>query len=144
MALVKFHHPVSPVFSNVWNDFFNQDIGKFIGSEQPASLAKVNVIENEKDFQLEVAAPGLKKEDFQLNLDKNILSIEVAFEKNSEETEGRYTRREFNYRTFKRSFTLPETVDQTAIHAKYENGILYISIPKKAEAVAIKRQIEIA
>lgn len=98
------------------------------------SLPKVNIKEEADAFVVEMAVPGLKKSDFNLNLDNNILSISAEIEENNEEKEEGYTRREFGYSSFKRTFTLPETVEDSKINAKYNEGILNIHLPKKEEA----------
>lgn len=100
------------------------------------TLPAVNVIESENDYQIEVAAPGMKKEDFKIDLDNNQLTI--SSEKKSEkkdEKKGSYTRREFSYQSFQRTFTIPERkVDGDKISAKYCDGVLCINLPKKEEA----------
>jgi len=98
------------------------------------SLPKVNIKEEADAFIVEMAVPGLKKSDFNLNLENNMLSISAEIEeKNEDKTDG-YTRREFGYSSFKRTFSLPETVEDTKIIAKYNEGILNIHLPKKEEA----------
>lgn len=113
-----------------------------IGFNTPA----VNIKETEDDYAVELAAPGLVKEDFNIELDNDLLII--SSEKKSEnesEEKGKYTRKEFSYTSFKRSFTLPETADADKIEASYENGMLLIKLPKKEEAkVQPKRLIEIS
>lgn len=91
----------------------------------------VNVAENATEYRLEVAAPGLTKEDFKINIEDNLLTISAEKKVETETKEGeKFIRREFGYSTFKRSFTLPETVDATAIKAGYENGVLHLNLPK--------------
>ncbi len=143
MSLVKFQHRLSPSFPGILNDFFAKDISRAMGSDYVPSIAKVNVLELDDKFILEVAAPGLKKEDFQLKVDKDTLRLSVETEEEKEETNKRYTRKEFSYTSFERSFLLPESVDQSEINAKYENGVLSISILKKEEEVNVERNIEI-
>jgi len=98
------------------------------------SLPKVNIKEEADAFIVEMAVPGLKKSDFNLNLENNILSISAEIEENNEEKKEGYTRREFGYSSFKRTFSLPETVEDSKINAKYNEGILNIHLPKKEEA----------
>jgi len=99
------------------------------------NLPAVNIKENEEGWHLEVAAPGLKKEDFKINLDQHVLTIATEIKDEKEVKENGYTRKEFGYSSFKRSFELPKNiVDEEHINAKYENGVLYLSIPKKEEA----------
>ena len=134
-----------PAFNTIWNDFFNDRL--FDTPTANTSLPAVNVKENDESFSLEVAAPGLKKEDFHVRVDNDILTISTESENKTEEKDekGNYTRREFSYRSFKRSFTLPESVDGDNINAKYEDGVLYVSLPKREEAkVKPARMIEIA
>ena len=94
----------------------------------------VNIRESDDAFIVEMAVPGLKKSDFQLNLEKQNLSISMERKEENERQEERFTRREFGYSSFKRTFTLPETVDDEKINASYEQGILSILLPKKEEA----------
>ena len=110
------------------------------------SIPAVNIIEKDSGFEVAVAAPGKTKEDFNIELDNDVLTISAQEQKESEtKEEGRFTRREFSYSTFKRAFSLPETVDNSKISANYNNGVLEIALPKKEEAkVQAKRMIEIS
>jgi HSP20 family protein len=109
------------------------------------SVPAVNIVENDDEYVIEVAAPGLEKKDFKIDLENNVLSISSEKEDKSEETSGKTIRKEFRYSSFCRTFTLPETVDNDKIKAKHKDCILSVSIPKK-EAARIKpaRQIAIA
>jgi len=99
------------------------------------TMPAVNIKEAEDQYELEIAAPGLEKADFQINVDQDVLTISSEKEISKEEKEtGKFTRREFSYSSFKRSFDLPETVDSAKIAANYNNGILSVVIPKKEEA----------
>ncbi|RMG15912.1 MAG: Hsp20/alpha crystallin family protein [Bacteroidetes bacterium] len=142
MALIKFTPRFTPALPDLFGDFFNQEAGR--NWSDVNTFAKVNVMEKNDAFQIEVAAPGLKKEDFQLQVDKDILSIRVQKENKQEESGEKYMRREFSFESFERRFQLPESVDQGKIEAKYENGVLYVLLPKKAEEVQKERMIEIA
>ena len=110
------------------------------------SIPAVNIIEKDSGFEVAVAAPGKTKEDFNIELDNDVLTISAQEQKEAEtKEEGRFTRREFSYSTFKRAFSLPDTVNSAKIEASYENGVLNIVIPKKEEAkVQAKRLIEIS
>jgi len=112
-----------------------------------ATLPSVNVRETNDDFLIEVAAPGMNRDDFKVELDNNILSISSEVQNNTESSDknGQYNRREFNYRSFQRSFSLPENkVECGKISAKYKDGILHITIPKREEAkVKPARQITV-
>lgn len=106
----------------------------------------VNVKENDDDFQIELAVPGMSKEDFKVEVDHGVLHVGAAQseEKGDKDDNGKYTRREFNYSSFRRSFRLPTSVDSTQIGAKYEDGVLILSLPKKEEAkVQAPKSIEI-
>lgn len=119
------------IFEDLFNDSRLADVSTF-GSTLPA----VNIKETADDFQVEVAVPGKKKEDFNIELDQNVLTISSEQKSENEETsnDGRYTRKEFNYAAFKRAFTLPETVEQDKIKAVYNNGVLSIKVPKREES----------
>lgn len=113
--------------SDFWNDRYNLGLS----TTKPA----VNVVEAEKEYRIEMATPGISKKDIKIDLNKNILSISYENEQTNEENKDNYMRREFCYSTFKRSFTLPESVNAEKISARQENGILFVHIPKKPEAV---------
>lgn len=128
-----------------WDDFFNDGFFNQLSSATSNSnTPAVNVSEDEKGYTIEVAAPGLTRKDFNLEVDDDILTISTGQKESKEEKKENYLRREFNYHTFKRSFRLPETVDQEQIRATHESGILTLSLPKKKEAVQeAPRQIEV-
>ncbi len=98
------------------------------------SLPMVNIKETSDAYFVEMAVPGLKKSDFDIDLDNQVLSISTETDEAHEQKEDNYTRREFGYSSFQRTFTLPETVDDGKIEAKYDEGILSIHLPKKQEA----------
>tara|TARA_R110002124_G_scaffold84695_1_gene220404 strand:- start:81 stop:557 length:477 start_codon:yes stop_codon:yes gene_type:complete len=125
-----------PNLSNWLDDIFNRELPSVFTSNfnTGISLPKVNIKETADVFTVEMAVPGLKKSDFQLDLDNQILSISTEIKKENNPKEENYTRREFGYASFKRTFTLPESVDEEKINAKYEDGILSILLPKKEEA----------
>lgn len=133
MTLIRTNYPT---LSNLFDDFLNTESGNWRRrnySSTDTTLPKVNIKENDNGFVVEIAAPGMKKKDFNILLDKDILTI--SSEKNEETENGStYLRREFDYQSFQREFTLPDTADGEKINGAYENGILTISIPKKEEA----------
>lgn len=139
-TLVRTNGSSFPAIPSLLNDFFTDDW--FNSSltnwkSTGATLPAVNVRETHDDFQIEVAAPGMKRDDFKVELDNHILTISSHREDSKEEkgTDGTFTRREFSYQSFQRSFTLPENqVDGEKIAARYVDGILYITVPKKEEA----------
>lgn len=124
---------------NIFRDFFN-DTWKG-GSMMPAS----NIKEDEKLFTIEMAAPGLEKSDFKINLDDDLLTISSERKEEKNEETEKYTRKEFQYSGFSRSWNLPETIDTEAISASYNNGILSVVLPKKQEAIKnFNKEIEIS
>jgi HSP20 family protein len=127
--------PTSKVFTNgILDELFNRNIGDVIGSDIVAQRPAVNILETKDDFKLEVAAPGFGKGDFDIKVENNLLTISAKREQKTENTDERFTRREFRYETFTRSFNLPQTVNQNEVAAVYENGILNVTLPKKEEA----------
>lgn len=144
MTLVKFangkkENTLSPLFNDVFESLFNDSFSDRMMVKVPA----VNIAETEANYHIELAAPGLKKEDFKINLDKNILS--VSSDKKEENTrEGkRYNKREYSFTSFVRSFTLPDAADYSKIDAEYLNGVLNINVGKKEEAKHQSREISI-
>ena len=126
--------------------FFNSDFpANWNRNWVTASTPAVNIIEDKDDFKIEVAAPGLHRDDFKIHLDNNVLSISANKENKHEENDEKYTRREFSFTSFERTFTLPDTVYGEKISALHKNGILTIVVPKKEEAkVKPAREIAIA
>jgi len=116
-------------------EFFNHELPyNWNRNWATISTPAVNIIEGKDDYRIEVAAPGLNKEDFKINLENNELTISANKETKKEEKEETYTRREFGYSSFCRTFTLPETVYGDKIKAEHKDGILLIYVPKKEEA----------
>ncbi len=144
MNLVKRTHSRS--MPSIFDELFTPDwFGGFNISEATKNLPAVNIKETDTSFSLELAAPGLNKEDFQIELEDDLLTIASEREHSHEEKEEKFTRKEFSFHAFKRSFTLPETVDRGAIKANYENGVLLIELPKLKEAQKeAKRLIDIS
>lgn len=124
------------LFPSLWNDFFDYDFGMPNFAEAGTSIPAVNVIDKPDNYEIEMAAPGMKKEDFQVSIENRMLTIssELKSENTEQDKNGQYTRREFNYRSFKRSFHLPDSSDSEKIFASYQDGVLRIQIPKKEEA----------
>lgn len=131
------------MFPSLMNEMFKPDW--FGGMENYRnSFPAVNIMENERDFELEMAIPGQKKEDFNIEVDNHVLTVSMETKKEDEVSEDNYTRREFAYNSFKRAFTLPETVNEEKINAAYTDGVLKFTLPKKEEALPKpKRLIEI-
>jgi HSP20 family protein len=138
MTLVKVPHFMHKRPTGGFLDgFFGNDFLRpaFQDHVTNGSVPAVNVAETATGYRIEVAAPGLEKGDFKISLEKDILSIKVEKTQSTEETQDKFVRREFNYTTFERSFQLPKTVDQEKIDAKYDSGVLHLSLPKREEAL---------
>ena len=131
---------------SLFDEFLNDSLmPRFFNWETGQNLPAVNISEGKDDFKIEVAAPGLGKEDFKINLDNNVLTISSEKEVNNESKEDNVLRKEFSYSSFSRSFTLPDTVAGEKIKANYDGGILNIVVPKKDEAkVKPVREIKIS
>lgn len=120
---------------NLFDRFFNNDVFNPDFSTTNTTLPSVNIKETEDKFEVEVAAPGFEKKDFNIELNNRELSISSEKKEENEQKEGtRYTRREFSYQSFKRTFTLPNTIASEQISAKYKDGVLRVEIPKLEEA----------
>lgn len=134
-------------FPSLIENFFGRDMNEFFNSASAgmSNVPAVNVIEHTDGFRIEVAAPGLRKEDFKLQLSHNNLTISAFKEtQNGEKETEKYTRREFSYTSFQRTFMLPNSVNGENIQASYTDGVLKIELPKREEAkVKPPRQIEI-
>lgn len=137
MSIIK-RNEWFPAF-NLFDDFFSRDLlnwGLNNNSSTNTTIPLVNIRETNESFEVEMAAPGMSKNDFKVELDGTTLTITSEKKDQNEMKEGeRYTRREFSYQSFQRSFQLPkEVVDADKIEAKYENGVLRLVVPKKEEA----------
>jgi HSP20 family protein len=136
-----------PTWSNWIDNFFNSDVQSLFLNplNEGATVPKVNILETKDAYLLELVAPGLKKSDFKIELEGRNLSISSEITEEHLADQESYTRREFSLSSFKRAFTLPDSVNESKISAKYEDGILVITIPKKEEAIQPPaRQIEIS
>ena len=140
MSIVKRNNMVFP---SLMSEIFKPDW--FGGMENLSNnVPSVNIMDNEKDYELELAVPGRKKEDFNIEVDVNVLTVSSEIKTEKEISEKNYTRREFGSASFKRAFTLPETIDEEKIKASYEDGILKFTLPKRKEALPKpKRLIEL-
>jgi len=120
-----------PSFSRLVEEFFGSDFHPTATQVRPS----VNIKEHEVGFELELAVPGLKKEDIKVEVEKNVLKVQSHTKDEQHETSSKYLRREFSARSFERSFTLPETVDVTKIVANYAQGVLTLALPKREAAL---------
>ncbi len=145
MTLIKWrgaNDALQSNFSNWIEDFFTENnLPKWPGFfGKPA----VNIRETDNSFVLELAAPGYKKDDFNVNVENDLLTISTEQENKVEENEKGYTRKEFSYSSFSRSFTLPESVNADNIKGVYSNGILTVELPKKPEAKRVKKSVKVS
>lgn len=132
-ALTRYTEGVPLVFDDFfkpWNEWFDNDNLWNRTMNVPA----VNITEQKDAYMVSLAAPGLKKEDFTIDVEGNMLTISSKKEERTEETDKKFTRKEYSYSSFSRSFTLPEEINMEKIDAKYENGILNISLPRTEAA----------
>ena len=137
MSLTKWNNGQN--MTTLFDDFFTRDFlnwGLANNSTTNTTIPAVNIKETPENFAVEMAAPGMKKENFRIELDGNTLTISSEWQNGADEKEGeRYTRREFSYQSFQRTFTLPKNVvDGDKIQARYENGVLHLLIPKREDA----------
>ena len=142
MNLMKYdtRNALNPGFNDMFESIFND---AFVSDRMTSRVPAVNISETEKGYDIELAAPGLKKEDFKISLDKNVLNISA--EKKAEDVQNgkKYNRREYSYSSFTRSFSLPDTIDENQIDASYSDGILTIQVGRKEKAQMEAREINI-
>jgi HSP20 family protein len=141
MSLIKRNRNLLPSFSRLWDedDFFNRGLmhwGLSNFADANSTMPAVNIRETESAYEVQMAAPGMKKEDFKIELDNNMLTISSEkTEERQDDGKEKYSRREFSYESFQRSFNLPkEVVDEDKIEAHYKDGMLHLTIPKKEKA----------
>ncbi|UKJ06719.1 Hsp20/alpha crystallin family protein [Solitalea lacus] len=130
------------LFPSLFEDFFKPWNSGWLGKawDRDLTVPAVNISETKDNFKVSMAAPGMKKDDFKIDVEGNMLSISAETEEQKEEKDAKFTRQEYNYSSFSRSFTLPEGVNQDKIEAKYEDGVLKLVLPKNeaAKKVAAK------
>lgn len=145
MTLVKVNNPLTKTFDGMMKELFNDfpaSVNKAV-REDVLHFPPVNIVEKAENYLVEIAAPGFEKADFNVKLEGNILTISTEKKETTSESTDKMIRREFSYRSFKRSFTLDEKIDAENISAKYENGILKLELPKKEDLKAGARDISI-
>jgi HSP20 family protein len=133
MNLIK-RNSFVPSSTALFDDFFSRDLFDWSKTEGNGLVPRVNIKETDDGFAVDIAAPGMKKEDFHVELDNDMLTVSSEASEDHEEEKRNYTRKEFSYHSFRRSFYLPNTVELEKINAKYSDGILSLWIPKKEEA----------
>jgi HSP20 family protein len=132
-ALAKFTERSPFVFDDFfkpWNNWFENDL--FTG--RAMTMPAVNIMDNKDDFTVALAVPGMKKDDFNIDIDGNMITISCEKEEKKEDKDAKFTRKEYNYSSFTRSFTLPDEILKEKIEARYEDGVLKLMLPKKEEA----------
>ena len=133
----------NPLFPSLLDEFFGTSF-PLTTTSAPSHVPSVNIVETDTAFEVAVAAPGKTRKDFNVELDDHVLTVSSETTQKDESKTAQFTRREFAYDSFQRSFRLPETIDTSGINAKYDNGILTIALPKLQDAIPEpKKQIEI-
>lgn len=146
MALVKFSNggrrtpQVNRWADDIFAPFFSDS---FLGDRFISRVPAVNIAETEDAYEVELAAPGLEKEDFKINVDNDVMTISAEKKTENNSSEKLYSKREYSYTSFTRSFTLPESVDQGKIEAGYKDGVLRVVVAKREEAKVASRLIEV-
>lgn len=131
MALIK-HSDWPMLGGSLLSDFFDDDV-LFNRPMGRRSMPSVNIRETDKAYELEMAAPGYSKKDFNISIENNMLTVSAEKKEEHEKKEHHYTRREFGYESFNRSFNLPANTNEEDVNARYEDGILRLSINKKTD-----------
>ncbi|WP_266203503.1 Hsp20/alpha crystallin family protein [Pontibacter kalidii] len=141
--------PARSVFSDFFSDvdrFFENDMWGMpsrMGQQMMANVPATNIRENDKDYSIEVAAPGMRKEDFTIDVNEGMLTISSEREEEKNDEQENYTRREYNYSSFSRSFRLPDSVREDDIKASYKDGVLHVTVPKGKDKEKPTRKIKI-
>jgi len=143
MSLIKRTNGGFTPFRTMLSDFFDADDLTFNRLMKNESMPAVNISETDKSFQIELAAPGMEKKDFKVAVENGVLTISAEKKEEKEEKSRNFTRREFSFNSFSRSFTLPENVKQEDIKAHYEDGVLKLDLAKKAVTVSKAKEIAV-
>jgi len=130
----------APFYGNLFSELLDRSVGQVLGNNP---IPPVNILENDQNYEIHLALPGHKKEDFNIDLEHDLLTISLEEKENEKEETRKFTRQEFRFQSFKRSFTLPDKADLNSIHAEYQDGILFIKINKKEEEKPETKKIEI-
>lgn len=141
MSIVKWNRS-NDFFPHLLGEIFNEEVFEKVANR--GSMPAVNLKETDNAFEIHMAAPGLKKEDFKIRLENKLLTISSEASSETKESNDKFTRKEYSYNSFSRAFTLPENADIEKIDAKYENGELQILLPKKEDETDKPREIVIS
>lgn len=144
MSIMRKSNGYSPVMRSLLSDFFSNENLMFDEFFRKDWVPAVNVSESDKSYDIELAAPGLKKEDFHIKVEDGVLTISSEKKTEKETKDKNYTRKEFNYSSFSRSFTLPENAKEDGIKANYDNGVLKLNVAKSAVSISKAKEIAIA
>lgn len=136
MALLKRN---LPAFGNL-SDFFDDD---WFSVKSSDLLPAINVSDNDGNYEIEMAVPGFKKEEFNVSIENGVLTISAKTQKEEEEKKKNYTRKEFSSKSFSRSFTLPDNIDENSIDAEYKDGVLKVLLHKSEKELPAKRSVSI-
>jgi HSP20 family protein len=131
-------------FNRMFDELFDNNLSDAVGADTTFNTPAVNISETEKGYTIELAAPGYAEKELHVDLENNLLTIEGKREEKTEKADGKVNRKEFHYGTFKRSFKMPREVDSEKIDAKYNNGILSITVPKTEKEQNKTRKIKIS
>ena len=123
----------TPFITSLFDDYVNQDWDFKVSSS--AATPAVNIKELDNQFEIDLAVPGKKKSDFEIEVEEGLLSISSSMKEDQVTEKAKFTRREFSYNSFKRTFTIPDSVDPSNIEAHYSEGVLKLSLPKRKEAL---------
>jgi HSP20 family protein len=140
----KRNYSTPGIFDEFFNDSYLPRFFEFESKSNGSYSPAVNVEETEKEYRIEVAAPGLEKEDLKVSVDDGVLTIKAERKVENEETKDNYIRREFGFTSFSRSFTLPEEIEVEKINAKHKNGVLNLTLPKAEIKVAPVKEVKIS
>jgi HSP20 family protein len=146
MSLIKWNEPTKLMGKRNWVENFFAETDDFLKNwnwDMKVDVPAINVKEEKDAFLIDVAAPGMKREDFKVEVDRGVLMISATTEEKKEEKTDTFRRQEFSYRDFKRSFWLPENIIADQIAAHYENGILQLKLPKMAEVPEKTKMIKV-
>jgi len=132
-----YNSPLAGLLNNIWRD-------EFLSKEYAQFVPAVNLSEEEGHYIVELSAPGFDKNDFKIEIKEGILTVSGKHEAEKEVKEKNFTRKEFNYGSFQRSFSLPQEINEEAVDAKYENGILKIALPKKEEIKKATKEVKVS
>jgi HSP20 family protein len=143
MTLVKFNTKPKNLVNPFFNDVYSLLNDSFLNEKTATRIPSVNITETDAQFEVELAVPGLSKEDFKISLEKDVLSVSAEKKTETVDENKKFTKREYNFNSFLRSFTLPESADHSKIDADYTAGILKLTIAKREEAKSQPREIAV-